>query len=77
VFDTLGEHAPLMLTQVRVQASLVPGEVPPGRVHVDTRFGSNADLWRPALVLSPGQARKLSTAVESSAELVDPKGEGR
>jgi hypothetical protein len=73
--STLGEHAPLMLTEVRVQGSLVLGEVPPARIHVDTRIAS--DLWHPALTLSPSQARRLSTMVDKTAGLVDPKDESR
>jgi hypothetical protein len=75
VFDTLGEHAPLMLTEVRIQGSLVPGEVRPARVHVDTRIAS--DLWTAALVLSPNQARHLSARVVETAEIVDPRDESR
>jgi hypothetical protein len=67
-FDTLGEHSPLMLTEVRVQGSLVPGEVPPATIHVDSRIGN--DLWHPVLVLSPGQARELSACVVLVAEIV-------
>jgi hypothetical protein len=69
LLDTLGEHAPLMTTQVRVQGSYVHDEVPPARVHVDTRLG-NADLWHPVLVLSVDQARRLSARVVLVAEII-------
>jgi hypothetical protein len=66
--DTLGEHAPLMTTQVRVQGSYVPSEQPPGRVHVDSRIGN--DLWHLALILSIDQARRLSAFVVLVAEII-------
>jgi hypothetical protein len=68
-FDTLGEHAPAVREQVRVQGSLHHGEVPPARVHVDTRLG-DADLWRAVLVMTPGQARHLSACVVLAAEII-------
>jgi hypothetical protein len=49
--EILGEHAPAVREQVRVQGSLHPDKVPPARVYVDTRLGDR-DLWRPVLVLS-------------------------
>jgi hypothetical protein len=69
VLETLGEHDPLLATQVRVQGSLIDDEYPPAKVHVDTRIG-NADLWHPALILSPDQARRLSASVVLVAEII-------
>jgi hypothetical protein len=57
--DTLGEHAPAVREQVRVQGSLHPGEDPPARVHVDTRF-SDRGLWKPVLVMTPDQTRDVA-----------------
>jgi hypothetical protein len=39
VFESIGQHCPAVNEQVRVQGSLNADEVPPARVHVDTRFG--------------------------------------
>jgi hypothetical protein len=60
--DTLGEHAPAVREQVRVQGSVHLGEDPPARVHVDTRL-SDRTLWKPVLVMTPGQTRAVATAM--------------
>jgi hypothetical protein len=72
VFHSIGEHGPAINEQVRIQGSLNHGEVPPARVHVDTRFGDR-DVWRAVLVLTPVQARTLSASVVLVAEIVGDK----
>jgi hypothetical protein len=68
-FDSIGEHGPAVNAQVRIQGSLHHGEVPPARVHVDTRFGDR-DVWHAMLVLTPVQARTLSACVVLVAEII-------